>query len=690
MSTNEYKYVHYNNTDFSFLDCVQARKHKQKLYNDIIISLDTETSKSKENEVYYEKRKEITNKKYHPVRNHLVCWTISISTYDTNLITVYGRKPSEIVECMQAIHNAMKGERTLFFVHNLPYDYVFLRQFLFNALGYPIEQLNVKSHYMINVVFECGIILRDSLILAQRKLEKWANDLDVEHKKAVGYWNYDLFRNQNTPLNAEELIYIENDTLALNECIAKYCHNLNRKVYQLPLTNTGIVRDKMKRSALESAWRQKFLEIVLPYDFYLKCTQAFHGGYVHANRFHANQIITGNVDCYDFASSYPYTLLVDKYPIGKYSQIEIKDYNTILKRADNYSFIFKATFINVKIKASAPMSFLQYSKTLHTVNVVLDNGRILEAMMCSIYLCEIDLQLICDMYDFDYVLIEDCIYTHKDYLPSWFTDNVYNFFKDKCTLKGVDDIQYMISKGMLNSCYGMTAQHPVKPDIKEDYKTGDFILDDSNMEENYNNWIKRKNSVLPYQWSIYVTAYATKNLFELGSIAKLWIYSDTDSVYGIGFDKKKIKEYNDRCKGRLIERGYGAVIYNNKEFWLGVAEHDGDKDRYIEFKTMGAKRYCGRCKADGQLHLTVSGVPKKAVAQLDDDIFNFKRGFNFTGEQSGKLTHFYMYDEMCVDENNNEVADSVDLCPCDYLLSSPYDLELSELLIEEEGIIVYE
>ena len=77
------------------------------------------------------------------------------------------------------------------YFHNLAYDYVFLRLFLFDAFGTPKKQLNTKPHYPIMIGFENGIILKDSLILAGCKLEKWANDLNVNHKKAVGNWQYD-------------------------------------------------------------------------------------------------------------------------------------------------------------------------------------------------------------------------------------------------------------------------------------------------------------------------------------------------------------------------------------------------------------------------------------------------------------------------------------------------------------------
>lgn len=61
---------------------------------------------------------------------------------------------------------------------------------------------------------------------------------------------------------------------------------------------------------------------------------------------------------------------------------------------------------------------------------------------------------------------------------------------------------------------------------------------------------------------------------------------------------------------------------------LGIFDHDAD---YKEFITQGAKKYAYRDKKYGEIHITVSGVPKsgaKALKSLeefkDDFIFDFK------------------------------------------------------------------
>ena len=86
---------------------------------------------------------------------------------------------------------------------------------------------------------------------------------------------------------------------------------------------------------------------------------------------------------------------------------------------------------------------------------------------------------------------------------------------------------------------------------------------------------------------------------------------------------------------------------------------------------MGAKRYCGRRKSDNKIHITVAGVPKKGADQLQDNIDNFREDFIFKGEETGKKTHFYIFEnEIKIDKNENEYADSIDLVPCDYKLDS--------------------
>ena len=682
-SKGPYQLYHWTDFDYTILQSILYKKRagrgSNRSYNDIIIMADTETSKKAADTV---------------CENHVVAWTISLRAFDMNIATLYGHKPTTCIECIRRIHEQMSGSDTFIYFHNLSYDWVFLRKFFFSEFGHPEKQLNTKSHYPIYIAFENGIILRDSLILAQRNLEKWAKDMDVEHKKAVGMWDYDKVRGQNEQFTADELEYIEHDTLAGVECIQKTLKSLNKSIYSIPYTATGIPREETRIRGKENGAHEYFLRMNFDYTQQQKGESIYHGGYTHANRHFIDVKITeqeyGRVECRDFASSYPFIYLSEKMPIERFTRIHNCSTDYILRSADDFAFMFTLILIKPRLKDDfIPMPALQYSKCTKVINPILDNGRILAAGYVEIPITELDLEIILSQYDFDHHICTDVEFAAKGYVPRWFTDYIFDLFKAKTELKGQDPVLYSLAKAKLNSLYGMCVQKPVKPEIVEEYLSGEYVVDeDADLSEKYDKWVKRKNTIMPYQWGIYCTAYAFRNLFRLGACCKTWIYSDTDSCYGIGWDEKKLKAYNDECKRKLKANGYGSVYFNGKEYWLGVAEFDG---AYTEFKVLGAKRYCGRSVDDGKLHITVAGVPKKGAECLDDNIDNFTTGFIFNGIQTGKKTHTYFYvDDIYTDRMGNITGDSIDLSPCDYLLDSVNTVDWEDVFKEEIEVRCYE
>lgn len=246
----------------------------------------------------------------------------------------------------------------------------------------------------------------------------------------------------------------------------------------------------------------------------------------------------------------------------------------------------------------------------------------------------------------------------------------------------------------------MACQHPCKPDIVECYDGSDELYHVKDMsvdalKEKYKQYGENKGNVLNYFIGCWTTSTAMRNLFRLGSCIDYknggeWFYSDTDSIYCVGMNKEKLKAYNDDVKKKLTERGYGAVLHNGREYWLGIAEHDPKTDAYKEFKFMGAKRYVGRGK-DNRLHLTCAGIPKKkGLKCLMNDINEFYMGKIFSGTLTGKLTHtHFIVKDIYVDENGNETGDSIDLSPCDYKLSQA-DLYEWDPFSEDVEIQVYD
>lgn len=709
----EFKYEILNNIMYVVQSGNTKNKTKRKTYNNCIIMCDTETSKKA---LKKSKQKVKLDSGYTARECHVVAWTISIRAFGLNICTLWGHKPSTFCETIHKIHNQMLGDITIMYFHNYSYDHWFLRRFLYKELGNPIKALNIKSHYPLFHRFECGIEIRDSLILLQRKLEVAAEDLDVEHKKAVGYWNYNKFRSQKQKYTKRELEYMEHDTLAGVECIDKLLVQMNKQVYSMPFTSTGIIRKDIQKLGKEHNAKELFDNIAPTYEQYKMLTKVFHGGYVHANRYYIDELITeeeyGLVQCYDFNSSYPFCMLAFKYPMEKFMKMEDCSADEILRSSSSTAFMFKFIAYDIELKnhnISCPA--LQFSKCVQgsVINPVMDNGRILSAAYVEIYLNEIDLQVIHNQYKASKHTCTEVHYAHKDYLPRWFTDYVYEWYKKKCEdsfYKKQRPVIYWIDKTKINGCYGLCVQKSIMDLIIEDYETGEYKTEEFETEEKrmehekeeYKKYLKKKSSILLYQHGCWVTSYAFRNIHVLNECVLpedkggLLLYNDTDSGYAIGWDVKKIENYNNMCRNLLHRNGYEPIVINGKEFLLGAATHNELEDDYTEFKVQGAKRYAGRCKEDGQIHITVAGVPKKTGAKcLKDDLELFTRDFVFDGETTGKLQHNYFTSDIYIDKDGNETADSIDLTPANYKLdpTDKFEWSLFDDDIELEGIYDY-
>lgn len=681
-----YKLTYWKDFDFSALPdliMVKAKGGRKGItYNDLIIMADTETSK----------------KPLQKDDNHIVAWSICFRAYHHNIATLWGQNPYEFCDMISELRKNLAGREIYIYFHNLGYDWVFLRKFLIERMGEPDNQLNLKSYAPLFVKFSNGIVLKDSLVLAARKLERWAKDLDVEHKKALGKWDYNKYRNQSDILTDDELLYIENDVRAGVECLDATLSLLKKNISSIPYTSTGIMRGECRDVGKKNKAHNKYESMAPDYKLQQILEIVFHGGYTHANRYCTVRGVNHgiyNAICYDFSSSYPYCMLAYKYPIEKFWPLEktFDNPDYILKNSKDYAMIIHAVFVNIKLKDPRfPMPCLSMFKASAIINGIADNGRCMEASLYECYITEVDLELIAKYYKWDSCQFDNIYIAFKDYLPTWFSDIIYKEYKAKCELKGVDDILYALEKGKFNSLFGMCVQHPVSMDIKEDYKTGEYASDAAsfwdNFEENYNKHVKNKNSFLPYQWGVWVTAYAQRNLFELGECVDydnggIWLYSDTDSCYATKFDEKKISAYNEKCKKLLSDHGYSGVRVKGKEYNLGVAEFDGE---YMQFKTLHSKCYCDRpltARGDtfvmgGDLQITVAGVPKKGAECLKNNIENFKAFFTFDGLTTKKLGHTHItVDKIYTDKNGNITGDSIDLKPCDYIMT---DLDRANIL----------
>lgn len=192
-------------------------------------------------------------------------------------------------------------------------------------------------------------------------------------------------------------------------------------------------------------------------------------------------------------------------------------------------------------------------------------------------------------------------------------------------------------------------------DIVQDNKGNNVLYIDKKLQE-----MKKSYSTLfYYAVGVFVTSIARYNLWiNVIALDNDVCYYDTDSIFGMG-DKvyKVVDEYNKSVLKHLETISSDLNIPLDRfmpkdrkgiSHPLGVFENETDKGLIQEFCSMGAKKYCLR-DHNGVLHMTVSGVRKKAVSALNDDINNFKKGLVFGYKAADKLLHFYTDEQPPID-----------------------------------------
>lgn len=276
---------------------------------------------------------------------------------------------------------------------------------------------------------------------------------------------------------------------------------------------------------------------------------------------------------------------------------------------------------------------------------------------------EIDYSIMKQAYDWDEIEIGDLKYAHKAYLPKPICESILKLYQGKTELKDVAgrEVDYLLSKGMLNSIYGMSVTDVVKDNALYDDHSESWETETPDTFDEIEKYNNSRNRFLYYAWGIWVTAYARRNLWTgIIDIGDDYIYSDTDSLKLINYEKHG--EYIAWFDAQIIEKM--TALCNHYKFdvnllnpktkngvnkMLGVWDYEGT---YTRFKTLGAKRYL--YQDDDYLQLTVAGLSKKnginymtekcggdmvkVFSMFDDNLY-------IPASKTGKMTHSYIDNE---------------------------------------------
>ena len=172
---------------------------------------------------------------------------------------------------------------------------------------------------------------------------------------------------------------------------------------------------------------------------------------------YAGQTIRGKLGHKDFTSSYPCQQMTKYFPVGAPTWYgEIEDQEELNYLLSTYCCIFELTLTDVHIKEGVTAPCIPSSKCIGLVEPVRLNGKIVYAKQLSIACTELDYNWVCRQYDAEKIYISNMLIFERGLLPDWLKDRIMYYFKNKCELKGKDELLYNKSKAFLNAIYGMT------------------------------------------------------------------------------------------------------------------------------------------------------------------------------------------------------------------------------------------
>ena len=599
-------------------------KRKQITYNnEVIISMDTETTTLRDEKLSY---------------TYIIAVSVGLIT-DKEPYNYYMKTWYDFKNFLDS--GLFDPTKTyVIYVHNLSFEFEFMRSYIHFDTVFCRDSHKIMKCTYKNFEFRC------SLFLSNCKLETLAKNENLPVKKLVGDLDYTKIRHTSTYLTDKELQYIKNDILCVWYYIQKKLKQYGN-YKELPLTSTGEVRYIFRQKLLsDEKIKAKIRGCVKRYSantehLQNKLIKAYAGAYTHGNWMYEKDLIS-NVSCIDIASSYPYQMSARKFPTN---WTKLTDDLTLdeIKSYINDGYAVLADVIVIGMQAKTYHSIFSKHKCTVSEDCITDNGRIRKCAKCIMTLTDIDIELLDNFYEGAFYFT-DVYISKKEYLPREIVEIILDLFKQKTALKGIKEQKenYNRLKAFINGIYGTTVFDVTQDEIEFDYETEKYNPKPKSFDD-FEKYIKNKNTYLWYSIGVWVTAYARKQLLDLVYCMNTdALYSDTDSIKFLNGNKYTeliqqtntdiIKEFETAMKYHgFTSDAYTFKTSEGKQMYMGVFEYETP---YRNFKYLGAKAYLSESeetddfeyytddsktetiKCQSKLHSTVAGAPKNLSQYL--------------------------------------------------------------------------
>ena len=601
-------------------------------------------------------------------------WIVSIQVLFNNEYHLF-RYPEELISYLKKLYYRLGlkpsekfKKKLIVYVHNLSYDASYLYPYLLQLPGIDPDNeyqgVIEDPNKFLSLVFG-SFEFRCSYRLSGMSLEKWSKEMNAEHVKKVGMYDYDKTLYPDSELNVNEQEYDKFDVYSMRDCLLKQMSYFGDDITTIPLTKTGYIRRTLRRSCRNDKYYRKkyFWGTKLNAVNYEYCLKSFSGGYTHNNRYWRDVLIekgktyeyipgsgiyikVNNIKHRDFKSHYPtQQTCSNRFPIGRPQHIydinkmpfayPIED---ILAEQEEFTHFIKILVTESHLRdPSCSMPFMQLSKCYQAsfTHKITDNGRILSASGSFImYVDTITLSILYEQYTMECAVLN--VYRMKNGpLPDCIVAVVDKYFKGKSDKKALvheltedygkldpktveAEFDLMQEKAGLNSIYGCCVQQPLKNQWQADkymefsYKKT-YITQDE-VEAGLETFYTGKNNFLPYQIGCVVTSLARLELYEfIKTIGyERCLYCDTDSIFYISDEDTEMRI--EALNTSLRATAHAVTLANGKKEYYNEFTAEPD---CIAFKGLHSKCY-GVVTSKG-LEITIAGVPARTITGMDND-----------------------------------------------------------------------
>jgi len=601
----------WDNADLEFLRHVPVlkknkRKKSGKNYLDIVTAFDIESTRLKDIEQAF-----------------MYIWQMQIGPD----LTITGRTWDEYFSLLDRIGKILPDDTWLvIYVHNLAYEFTFLKgwyAFTADEVFCPDPRKVLKCEMYGKFEYRC------SYFLTNMSLARFLDKYGVENQKTT--LDYSVTRYPWSHLSPTELEYCVNDVKGLVQALMKMLETDGDDISTVPLTSTGYVRRDI-RKAMQLYNHTQMFNMQPDVDVYCLLREAFRGGDTLSNRWRTDEIIE-DVKSVDIVSSYPASMLMNRFPMSRFYRENVEDFQQLLDGGSR-ALLFRVTFVNIHTDMFEGHLYLSRDKCRDVYRPTYANGRVVRADLLDTTLTDVDFRIVSRRYKWDRMVITELWSAKYRMLPHMFRDTIKQYYRVKTELKGInpDDDQYfyyMNNKAKLNSLYGMSCEDPARDLIE--YVGHEFIQKEVRLEEQLKE--HARSAFTSYSWGVWTTAWSRMRLADgidvvthNGEEPMNFIYSDTDSIKYVG--DADFTEYNEGVEKAATLWGAAAADRNGEMHFMGVYEPEPEYGEGDRFKTLGAKKYVMEDPA-GFLHITIAGVNKKRGAQELGSIENFEEGFIF-------------------------------------------------------------